>query len=172
MKKNRKSQKVIITVLFLLYLVILIWIILFKLQFSISALSHIRSVNFIPFHYSVSVGARFHLKEVIENVLIFIPFGIYLCMLKSNLKLWKKIAAIVGSSLALETMQYILAIGGSDITDLITNSLGGIIGIGAYSLIIRNFKKKEIVDKAIIIVAIIVNVVLLGVLSILLTFNN
>lgn len=172
MRENRKSLKATISILFVLYLVVLVWIILFKLQFSIGSLDHIRSVNLTPFHYSVSVGASFHQKEVIQNVLIFVPFGIYLCMLQSNLKLWKKIAIIVGSSLALETVQYILSIGSSDITDLITNSLGGIIGIGAYSLIIRNFEKKETIDKTIIIIAVIVNVVLLGFLSILFTFNN
>lgn len=85
----KRSLKMLISALFVLYLVILIWIIIFKLRFSISALDHIRSVNFIPFHYSVSVSAKFHLKEVIENVLIFVPFGMYLCMLKSNLKLWE-----------------------------------------------------------------------------------
>lgn len=171
MRVNRKSLKATISILFVLYLVVLIWIILFKLQFSIGSLDHIRSVNFIPFHYSVSVEASFHLKEVIQNVLIFVPFGIYLCMLQSKLKLWKKIAIIVGSSLALETVQYILSIGSSDITDLITNSLGGIIGISAYNLIIITFKKKKNIDKAITILAAIVNVLLLGLLAILFAFN-
>ena len=92
-------------------------------------------------------------------------------MLQSKLKLWKKIAIIVGSSLALETVQYILSIGSSDITDLITNSLGGIIGISAYNLIIITFKKKKNIDKAITILAAIVNVLLLGLLAILFAFN-
>jgi glycopeptide antibiotics resistance protein len=60
----------------------------------------------------------------------------------------------------------------SDITDLITNSLGGIMGIGVYNLIIRNFNKKGTIDVAIISIAVIVNVLLLGLFAVLVAFNH
>ena len=66
---NRK-WKPWVSVLFLIYLALLIWIILFKLQFSISDLDTLRSVNLIPFHYDNEIGAGFHIKEVLENLLI------------------------------------------------------------------------------------------------------
>lgn len=62
---NRKL-KPWVSVLFLIYLALLIWIILFKLQFSISDLDALRSVNLIPFHYDNEVGAGFHIKEVLR----------------------------------------------------------------------------------------------------------
>lgn len=171
MTKNNNYLNVIISVLFVIYLLILVWIILFKLQFPLTAIDHRRSVNLIPFHYSTSVGERFHIKEVIENILIFIPFGFFLHMLMPSLKLRNEILLIFGTSLALEMAQYTFAIGGTDITDLMTNTLGGIIGIGSYKLILKIFKDKQKIDVIISITSGIMMALLLGLLSILLAFN-
>ncbi|MCI9362155.1 MAG: hypothetical protein HFG65_14670 [Hungatella sp.] len=43
----------------------------------------------------------------------------------------KQFAPIICTSLLFEAVQFIFAIGASDITDIITNSLGGIIGVMA-----------------------------------------
>ncbi len=56
MEKNRKHLKIIIPMLFIIYLVILVWVILFKLQFSLGDIDHARSINLIPLHYSTAVG--------------------------------------------------------------------------------------------------------------------
>ena len=40
-------------------------------------------------------------------------------------------------------MQYVLAIGGSDITDLIGNTLGGVAGIGVFAVLHRLFGRKD-----------------------------
>ena len=40
---------------------------------------------------------------------------------------------IAGTSFLLETMQYILAVGRSDITDVLTNTAGGLLGLAVYS---------------------------------------
>lgn len=82
--RNEKKSNRLIPLLFVVYLVILVWIILFKLQLSVGKLDYNRSINLIPFYYSNSVGTQFHLKEVLENVFIFAPYGIYLCMLKNE----------------------------------------------------------------------------------------
>ena len=113
----KRKSNCLATILFLIYLALLVWIILFKLQFSISDLDKVRSINLIPFHYDKEVGAAFHLTEVLENFLIFVPMGIYLQMLLPRTKLYVKFMLIAGTSFLLETMQYILAVGRSDITD-------------------------------------------------------
>ena len=51
------------------------------------------------------------------------------CLLYTSLKL----LIIAGISLLLEITQYILAIGSSDITDLITNTAGGLLGCLLYT---------------------------------------
>lgn len=171
MEKKRKRLKAIVSVLFVLYLVILVWVILFKLQFTLSDIDHIRSVNLIPFHYSTSVGEQFHIREVRDNVLIFIPFGILLSMLTPRMKLRNKILIILGTSLVLETMQYVLTIGSTDITDLITNVSGGIIGIILYTLLLKVVKDKQKTDTVISVVAGIVVVLFLGLMAVLLLSN-
>ena len=82
----KRKSNCLATILFLIYLALLVWIILFKLQFSISDLDKVRSINLIPFHYDKEVGAAFHLTEVLENFLNFVPMGIYLQMLLPRTK--------------------------------------------------------------------------------------
>ena len=79
---KKKKTSFLVPLLFAIYMVLLVWIIVFKLQFSISELDTFRSINLIPFYYDNEVGVRFHLTEVLENIAIFAPLGIYLCMLK------------------------------------------------------------------------------------------
>lgn len=79
-KKKRAGINCLVPFLFAVYMVLLVWIILFKLQLSIHDLDTVRNINLIPFHYENEIGMNFHLKEVLENIGIFIPFGIYLCM--------------------------------------------------------------------------------------------
>ena len=63
----KRKSNYLATILFFIYLALLIWIILFKLQFSIHDLDKMRSVNFIPFYYDKEIGVAFHLTEILEN---------------------------------------------------------------------------------------------------------
>ena len=89
-----KSRKHNITKgLFIVYIIILTWIILFKLQFDISSLEtmNLRSINLIPFAGSLIINNRVDISEIILNVAIFVPFGIYVCMLKEEWSFIKKV---------------------------------------------------------------------------------
>lgn len=99
MKKKEKINYTV-PILFLLYLALLIWIILFKLQFSILDLDRVREINLIPFYYEHEV--TFHATEVLQNVLIFMPFGIYLCLLLPKSRFGVKVLLISVVSLLLE----------------------------------------------------------------------
>ena len=144
-------------------------VILFKLQFSILDLDRVREINLIPFYYEYEV--TFHATEVLQNVLIFMPFGIYLCLLLPKSRFGVKLLLISAVSLLLEICQYVLAIGRSDITDLITNVCGGLFGIILYKAAIRLFRNKKRVDQVIIISAAIVTVIVGGGLLLLLAAN-
>lgn len=165
----KKKSYCIVSILFLLYLALLIWIILFKLQFSITALDRVREINLIPFYYKEEV--TFHATEVLENVLIFVPFGIYLCLIFKKLRFSGKLFLIAGMSLLLELCQYVLAIGRSDITDLITNIVGGLIGVFLYNTVVWLFHNQKRVDQIIIISATIVTAIVGGGLLFLLAVN-
>ena len=170
MKKNEKSG-LLVPLLFAVYLALLIWIILFKLEFSISVLKTNRSINLIPFYYENEIGMRFHLKEVLENAVIFIPLGIYLCMLKHDFSVKVKFIFILMTSLILEISQYILAVGRTDVTDLITNTCGGMAGVALYWLSVKVFRNKKRLDFIITILAAVATIVVIGLLAILLIVN-
>lgn len=170
MKKKEKINYTV-PILFLLYLALLIWIILFKLQFSILDLDRVREINLIPFPFYYEHEVTFHATEVLQNVLIFMPFGIYLCLLLPKSRFGVKLLLISVVSLLLEICQYVLAIGRSDITDLITNICGGLFGIILYKAAIKLFRNKKRVDQVIIISAAIVTVIVGGGLLLLLAAN-
>lgn len=167
----KRKQKFYVPVLFLIYLALLIWIILFKLQFNISDLDTVKSINFIPFYYDKEVGAGFHIKEVLENLLIFVPMGIYLQILLPKCRLHSKLIIITGISLLLEMAQYILAIGRSDITDLLTNTAGGLLGIALYCIVTRLLKSREKANKLFLVLATIASILIVGLLAFLLAGN-
>ncbi|MGG0474509.1 VanZ family protein [Priestia aryabhattai] len=142
MKKLKNNRNKITVGLFAIYLFALTWIIVFKMQFSLQELPDFRKINLIPFAGSAKVNNQIYFNEIIYNVLAFIPFGIYISMLKPNWSFLKKIAVIAGVSLLFEVLQFIFAIGASDITDLIGNALGGIIGVGVYIVFCKLFSTK------------------------------
>lgn len=151
------------------YLVALVWIILFKMQFSFSALPHMRSLNLIPFGASVVTNDRLDLSEIILNVIAFVPFGIFLQTLWAEKPFFQKAVPILLTTLALEALQYILAVGASDITDVITNSLGGMLGIALAVLLSKVCRKNW--RKLINLFSLIFAVGLLGLIGMLLVVN-
>jgi len=83
-----------------------------------------RSVNLIPFNDpSIFNG------ENILNVVIFVPLGVYAGILFKRWTFGKKFFFFFLLSLIVEALQYILRLGAFDVTDLITNTVGGIIGL-------------------------------------------
>ncbi|MGE7883798.1 VanZ family protein [Bacillus sp. NPDC094077] len=142
MEKPKNIQNKITAGLLVVYLFALTWIILFKMQFSFQDLPDFRRINLIPFAGSVIKNDQIDIGEILYNVLAFIPFGIYISMLKPRWSFLKKIAVIAGVSLLFEVLQFIFAIGGSDITDLMGNTLGGIIGAGVYVVFCKLFRTK------------------------------
>lgn len=169
MKKRKKDYVVVL--LFIIYMILLVWIILFKLQFSISELDRIRSVNVIPFYYDNEVGIGFHLKEILENIVIFIPLGIYLCMFDNEVNFKEKFTFILAVSFVLEFLQYVLVVGRTDITDLITNTCGGIVGIIFYQLMLKIFHNKSRINLILKVCATIFTVIVVGILLLLIISN-
>ena len=152
-------------ILFAIYLFLIIWIILFKLSVSIEQLPHFRSFNLIPFYYPNET--TYQIKEVLENMIIFIPFGLYLKTLNINSERTVFLGFLL--SLSLELSQYIFGIGASDITDLITNTIGVLVGVGLYFLLKKIFKEKT--NKIILVLASIVTILFVSLIFIILVNN-
>lgn len=168
MEKQGRPKKTYI--LFGIYCILLVWVILLKLSFSvpeIRALSGTRSVNWIPFYYQEE--AAFHLGEVLKNFIVFIPFGLYLKMIGVK----NRTAAAYGLlfSFALELLQFIFGIGASDITDIMTNTLGTVTGVGVHVLLIKVFQNREKTDKILERLAGIATAALIALLLLLILAN-
>ena len=166
-KKAKNKAMVAATLLFIIYVIFLVWMLLFKMRVSLEEIYKTRSINLIPFY-----NATLHSSDIVNNVIVFIPFGVYLTMLFSNLNVVKKAIIVLGTSLAIESFQYILAIGCADITDVITNTFGGLLGICLYLLIKKIFKNKQRVDFIITIMAGFGTVLIIALLSVVFTVNR
>lgn len=137
------------------------------MSFSISEFDRIRGINLIPFYYDKETS--FHLSEVVRNVLAFIPLGVFLKLLKFDFK--TTVLLGFGYSFLLEIMQLVLKIGITDITDLITNTSGVVIGAAFYIVLSKIFKKTVVLDKVLKVLATAGTLMLL-VLMIFLIFAN
>lgn len=119
----KTSANTITRILSLLYLLLLIWILVFKMGVRFSYMDE-RSVNLIPFGASKARNGSFGTAEVILNMLIFVPVGVYAAALGWRLGL----LLVFLLSFVLELVQYLFRIGAFDITDIITNTVGGAMG--------------------------------------------
>jgi glycopeptide antibiotics resistance protein len=150
MDEQLKASKVtnrLTTVLFIIYLIAIWWILLFKLGVRFSYMEK-RSVNLIPFNEPVILSS-----ENILNIMIFTPLGVYAGILFERWIFGKKLFFAFLISLIVEALQFILAVGAFDITDIITNTLGGIIGLLLFNAIEKRFNTRVKAQKFINITA-------------------
>ena len=140
MKKKNNLLNWLVKISFVLYFFLLTWIIVFKFRLDITTLRYLRSINLIPFKEN-------ELKEIFINILLFIPYGMYLRELFPKKSL--TVAIVVLTSFLFELLQYILHIGISDITDIMMNTLGGIIGILFISILEKKIENSKILDNSI-----------------------
>lgn len=149
MKLTKFIHGIIVPILFAVYIYVLIKIILFKFgTINISFLGHqlqknlrnpgnmierLRSGNLIPFNeISRSIhGLSTHdLINVIGNIALFIPLGIFLILMSSHkqISFIRVLIVSLALSLSLECAQVIFLIGSFDVDDLILNVTGAMLG--------------------------------------------
>lgn len=118
------------------YLLFLVWAILWKCGIPFIGDGALRAINLLPFNGNTQWEMQF-------NLAVFIPFGFFLSAVKpKRTKVWLIFTTLL-ASFVLEIVQYILAIGRSDVTDLLLNTLGGIVGIGTFYALKRLFGRHE-----------------------------
>ena len=141
-----QAMKALSWALFAAYLLILLWLVLFKFSydpFVVIRDFQTRSLNLIPF-------ARTHTSEMVWNIVAFIPFGVMLGVCFKQVVFRNKIAVIFAFSLAVEIIQFALAIGVADITDIIMNTLGGSLGLAGYVAVSKH-TNETFLDRRILI---------------------
>lgn len=152
-EKSEKLMKVTFSVIFILYLMLLVTLVLFDSYFGRTGISNIpkwsreafkeyfeSSVNLIPFETISSFLAGALVKNVslkafavniIGNLAAFAPFAFFLPVLFDKMRSLKNfLIAMIIIVLTAEIFQMILLTGAADIDDLILNVLGAMVAFG------------------------------------------
>ena len=137
-----------IAIAFAVYLTLLLRITVFRSGFSIDNFLSGGNVNLSLFADLIKVamtdiGSFIYL--FVGNLVWFVPFGLLLPLL--GVKRWLTLLLGTLFTFFIEAMQYIFAVGVTELDDLILNTLGCIIGIGAYSLIKHINERKKICQR-------------------------
>lgn len=135
MRKTKIIKFTLITS-FIFYALFVIWNILFKyaspLEFFSDDRYFSRSINLIPFN-DLFEGNYLKL-DVWGNMILFAPFGVYLKLYSS--KQWYRLLPVaVITSVLFEILQYIFGLGATDVTDVIYNTSGFVIGNMIYAIL-------------------------------------
>lgn len=159
--------RVLLGILFAVYLILLIWLVIWKLEVPSLETGGLRALKLVPFVASSGYAASAPL-EVIGNIVVFVPLGFYLGLLASTLPWWRAAGVIAVASVLMETTQYVLAVGRSDVTDVVANTLGGVIGLALgipLRLILRGRPPAGVACIALIVTVLAVLVVALSVIE-------
>jgi glycopeptide antibiotics resistance protein len=152
--------------LFIIYLIVLFWILLLKFGVRFSYMEN-RNINLIPFAEPLMSNGKADVGEIILNVVIFVPFGIYAGVLFKRWTLRNKLFLFLLVSSMFEGLQYILKVGAFDITDIITNSLGGITGLLIFGAIEKLFNNSINAQRFINVIGTIGTVLMISLLILL-----
>ena len=142
-EQTKQPSRRLVVVLFVIYLVLLMWTILWKLEIPWVGEAALlpRPWKLVPFAASGDAGASIP-REILANILLFVPFGVYLGFLAPSWQWWKAGGVFLAASLILEVIQHLLSTGSFDSTDVITNTVGGLAGLGLMFLVRRTLRNR------------------------------
>lgn len=163
LRENNTLPNKITVLLLSIYLIVLFWIIVLKLNISFSY-KGTQNINLIPFREPLLYNGRIDYNEIFLNILIFIPLGLYVGILFKKSNLAQKIFSFFMVSFSFEILQFIWKIGAFDITDIINNTLGGIIGLLLFKGLSKAFNSPAKAQKLINIIATIGTIVIVSTL--------
>lgn len=136
--------KYISAVFFIVYLLFLIYLTFFAQRYGRGFIH--RSINLTPFktvmlYLNSPYNSRNNtIMNIAGNIVAFMPMGFLLPLAAEKLKNFMKVLLFVLlATIAIETLQYVIGVGVSDIDDVILNTLGGVIGYLFYKIFIWMF---------------------------------
>lgn len=133
------------TILFFLYILILLKITVFRSGISLQTMFINGTLNLLPFTEYIAL-LKLHQWWLftylfIGNIIWFVPFGCLFPFIRKKSSFGQTILCGFLLSLLIETAQYILGTGISELDDLILNVFGACIGYVIFRLWITKYKK-------------------------------
>ena len=124
--------KKVITLLFFLYLIIVLRITVFRSTFSLQQLCQNGKINLTLFEGYIALLRQKNWFSFgylfLGNILWFVPFGMYLQYMKKTKTLFCATVCGFLFSFLIETMQFVFGTGLSELDDLILNTFGTWVG--------------------------------------------
>ena len=136
---------------FIFYIILLLWITILKCNMEAS----VHGVRI--FLEPMSIRERFiyamsyfelddSISSMILNVIIFIPFGILVPLLRGKASALTTIALAFLTTLAIESAQLIVAFGYFTYMDLICNTVGAVLGVIIFIALRKRLSERAIVS--------------------------
>ncbi len=143
--KEKQSMNWMALLLFLAYIAIVIAVTILTRRGTVT-----RTVNMIPFDNvktAIETGRTQFVEGDILNVILFVPFGYLIRQI--NKQVFRRLIYVLimgfAASTLIESIQLIFHLGYCDINDIITNTLGAVIGYWI-SLVSQSGKTKPIIS--------------------------
>lgn len=163
--KNREKfvlYKELIALSFIIYILCLFQVVTFQDNVTWSG------NNFIPFREILryNIGSRLFFKNVIGNMIMFAPYGLFISFYLKNEKPWLTLILTLIASFSIEVVQMVIG-RVFDIDDILLNLLGGFLGYGLYYLGCKAWDKLPKVFKEEVFLNILSIFILLGIITLL-----
>ena len=177
--KEIKRLNILSIILFCIYILLLIWIVLFKCNIYLSITNGYFEfktltlkerfdyylIPFIDYFNNDSTQTFIKLKDGILNVFVFIPLGLYLSFFIKNNKFIKVIIYTFLISLLFEIIQLFSLLGSFQTEDLILNTFSGLLGYIIYKIIYKEKNIKVLNILSLICIIILTPILIYGVIN-------
>lgn len=177
--KEIKILNILSIILFCIYILLLIWIVLFKCNIYLSITNGYFEfktltlkerfdyylIPFIDYFNNDSTQTFIKFKDGILNVFVFIPLGLYLSFFIKNNKFIKVIIYTFLISLLFEIIQLFSLLGSFQTEDLILNLVAGLLGYIIYKIIYKEKNIKVLNILSLICIIILTPILIYGVIN-------
>jgi glycopeptide antibiotics resistance protein len=176
-----RKSKVVVFIVFVYYLVLASGIIFFKnlsspLELFSPERLWVRGIDLIPFHdlgtylNNPQLGS-FIAPQLWANVVIMIPLGFCLTYFQPLKPRFRILGQLLIICLSIESLQFILGLGISDIDDILLNFTGGALGLVIYYFTRKLIKNEPLFHRLVTISSAVVGT-LIFILNLLLLLHN
>lgn len=177
--KKIKRLNILSIILFCIYILLLIWIVLFKCNIYLSITNGYFEfktltlkerfdyylIPFIDYFNNDSTQTFIKFKDGILNVFVFIPLGLYLSFFIKKNKFIKVIFYTFLISLLFEIIQLFSLLGSFQTEDLILNTFSGLLGYIIYKIIYKEKNIKVLNILSLICIIMLTPILIYGVIN-------